>query len=341
MQDPRLSVNRRCHASASVGNSGQATPRIPDCNPSPECECACAPAPAGRRDDGISDGAEDELGTDPEDADTDDDGVIDGEELGPDMDQDGDGVINALDADSDNDGLPDGTELGLACNHADTDRSRGKCVPDADGGATKTNPLDRDTDAGAARDGADDWNHNGASNPESNPTLGQGADDINVIDMDADGLGDDLEEELDSDPLDADSDEDGVGDGDEADPAFDGDGDLVISLLDVDSDNDGLLDGTELGKGCGDPATDASQGHCRADADGGATKTSPVNPDTDGGGMRALGGHHLNGVSTAARPIRDAKGDDACHRHGWRRPLDTLEKAIGTNPNDADSAKTA
>ena len=45
------------------------------------------------------------LGTDPTDADSDDDGVIDGDEANPADDNDGDGLIDALDPDSDDDDI--------------------------------------------------------------------------------------------------------------------------------------------------------------------------------------------------------------------------------------------
>jgi uncharacterized repeat protein (TIGR01451 family) len=342
---PFCDIARMPRECVGCANSGQCDdPAIPDCNlDTGTCECASGPNTCvDTDDDGISDGGEDDIGTDPMDADTDDDGVIDGDELGPDQDSDGDGVNNPLDADSDNDGLPDGTELGLPCSHADTDPSAGSCVPDADNGATKTNPLERDTDGGGARDGSEDWNLNGAIDPgETDPTAGHGADDSMVVDQDADGLGDDLEEELDSDPLDADTDNDGVTDGDEADPALDGDGDLAISVLDVDSDNDGLFDGTELGKDCSNAATDASLGHCRADADAGATKTSPVNADTDGGGIRdGSEDVNLNGAvdGSETNPVAGEGEDDATVTDMDGDGLsDDLENGIGTNPNDADS----
>jgi uncharacterized repeat protein (TIGR01451 family)/MYXO-CTERM domain-containing protein len=342
---PHCDITRMPRECVGCTNSGQCDdPEIPDCNLDTNmCECASGTGTCNDTDDdGISDGAEDDLGTDPEDADTDDDGVIDGDELVPDQDTDGDGVINALDADADNDGLPDGTELGLACDHPDTDRSAGKCVPDADMGRTKTNSLDNDTDDGGARDGSEDFNLNGAiDDGETDPTTGHGADDSMVVDTDTDGLGDDLEETLDSDPMDADSDEDGVSDGDEADPAIDGDGDLVISVLDVDSDNDGLFDGTEIGRNCMGRDTDASQGHCRPDADNGMTKTSPVNPDTDGGGVRdGSEDVNLNGAvdSGETNPVEGEGDDDSMLTDMDGDGLsDALEEAIGTSPNDADS----
>ncbi|MBK9071549.1 MAG: tandem-95 repeat protein [Myxococcales bacterium] len=110
-------------------------------------------------------------------------------------------------------------------------------------------------------------------------TVQTGADD------DGDGLPTWLELVLETDPNDADSDDDGVVDGDE--PAYDqdSDDDGIINALDPDSDNDGLFDGTELGLDCSNPDTDASAAACIADADGGATTTDPLNPDTDGGGV--------------------------------------------------------
>ncbi len=64
--------------------------------------------------DGLFGGEEQALGTDPQDADSDDDGILDGAEVGDDienpLDEDGDGIIDALDsnvADEDSDGVVD------------------------------------------------------------------------------------------------------------------------------------------------------------------------------------------------------------------------------------------
>ena len=326
-------------------NSAQCTdPKTPDCDPMTKT-CVCTKGPGNCVDmdmDGSSDGAEEEIGTDPKDADTDDDGVIDGSEIGPTEDSDMDGVINALDPDSDNDGLPDGLEQGLGCNHMATDKAKGACRPDADGGATKTNPVKRDTDDGGATDGSEDWNLNGAIDPgETDPTTGHGADDAMVVDTDDDDLGDKLEEEINSNPMDADTDEDGVMDGREADPTLDGDRDGAISVLDVDSDNDALFDGTELGLNCMGRDTDLSKGHCRPDADNGATRTSPTDPDTDNGGVRDgsedvnLDGAVNNGEKN---PIKGQNADDAGTADSDMDGLsDALEDALRTNKNDADS----
>jgi uncharacterized repeat protein (TIGR01451 family) len=335
---------RRC---VGCANSGQCDdPAIPDCD-TMTGTCVCMMGPGNCMDsdmDGISDGGETPIGTDPMDADTDDDGVIDGDEDGPDQDSDGDGVTNPLDPDADNDGLPDGTEKGLGCDHPDTDRSKQRCRPDADMGRTMTNPLARDTDGGGASDGSEDFDLDGAIDADANetdPTAGHGADDINVTDTDMDGSGDKMEETLDTNPNDADTDEDGVRDGDEPDPALDGDGDRLVSGLDVDSDNDGLFDGTELGKGCDGPGTDSSLGHCRPDADAGATKTSPVDADSDDGGVRDGGEDvNLNGaVDGGETDATSGHGDDDTRLTDSDDDglSDGLEGAIGTGINDADS----
>jgi MYXO-CTERM domain-containing protein len=132
-------------------------------------------------DDGLSDGDENEIGTDPHDADTDDDGVKDGMESMPRQDSDNDGKVNALDPDSDNDGLDDGTEIGADCALMATDTTAGNCIPDADMGATKTDPLNPDTDGGSVHDGDEDSNHDGkvdmGERDPNNP-----ADDVPMMD---------------------------------------------------------------------------------------------------------------------------------------------------------------
>ncbi len=292
--------------------------------------------------DGLSDQTESLIGTDPNDADSDDDGVPDGEEIDPGADTDGDGLINALDPDSDNDGLFDGTEMGYGCSGAGTDLSAGRCIPDGDLGATKTDPLNADTDGGGVTDGSEDANLNGVVDTgETDPTTGNGADDATVVDTDGDGLSDALENFLGSDPNDADSDDDGLLDGQEPNPSDDNDRDGVINLLDVDSDNDGLFDGTEMGKSCDDDATDATAGHCIADGDLGATTTSPLLWDTDGGGVGdGSEDFNLNGVvdSGETDPTTGNGADDGTVVDTDGDGLsDGLELFLGSDPNDADS----
>ena len=288
--------------------------------------------------DGVFDSVEISLGSNPNDADSDDDGVPDGAEVDPQADTDGDGLINLLDPDSDNDGLYDGTELGLGCASPGTDLSKHHCVPDADNGATKTDPLKADSDGGGARDGSEDWNLNGKVDVgETDPS---GADDdASVVDSDGDKLGDKLEAFLHSNPMDADSDDDGVLDGDEANPADDTDGDGLVCLLDADSDNDGLFDGTEVGNSCLDPATDQAAGRCRPDANHGVTKTSAVKRDTDGGGASdGSEDANLNGLvdSGETDPTKGADDSKVVDSDGDGLS-DKLEAKIGGDPHDADT----
>jgi hypothetical protein len=244
--------------------------------------------------DGMGDQLEIALHSDPNDADTDDDGVLDGQEPNPTCDDDHDGLIDVLDADSDNDGLFDGTEMGKDCSNPDTDASKKCCTPDADNGTTRTSPLLKDTDHGGVSDGSEDFNLNGKIDPgETDPTAGHGGDDSTVTDTDGDGLSDGLEGTLGSNPNDADTDDDGTPDGLEPNPSQDVDGDGKIDVLDVDSDGDGLFDGTEMGLPCVNPPTDPAKKSCIPDADNGNTTTSPLNPDTDYGGVKD-GGEDTN-----------------------------------------------
>ncbi len=326
-----------------------------------------------RPDDADGDGIPDDVelavpGLDPFDADSDDDGIADGDEQDALADTDGDGAINALDPDSDDDGLPDGLERGVTTPVADpdgpgpatgTDPFSLNFRPDADGGATTTRPLVPDTDAGGVADGREDADRSGVRGPaETEPAAGNGADDgaaAAAQDSDGDGLSDAQETAAGTNPFDADTDDDGIADGAEPNALVDTDGDGLIGALDPDSDDDGLLDGTELGvtlstavadpDGPGGPllGTDLTSRNFRPDADGGATTTSPVNPDTDGGGL-SDGAEDLNlngaldpgekdptrgnGADDGAPGTDDADGDGL---------TDADEAARGTDPNDPDT----
>lgn len=288
--------------------------------------------------DGLFDQIELQLGTNPNDADSDDDGVPDGQEIDPGIDSDGDGLVNGKDADSDNDGIFDGTEMGFDCSGPGTNPDVGACIPDADGGATTTDPLDNDTDGTGASDGSEDVNGNGTIDAgETNPN--NAADDNSVIDSDGDGLGDAFEAAHGSNPLDADTDDDGVIDSFEPNPTQDIDGDGLNSLSDADSDNDGLFDGTEMGLGCSSPATDTSKKRCRKDNDAGNTKTGPLNKDTDGGGVSdGSEDPTLNGAFGTGELNPNDKTDDGDNIDSDGDGLsDALENAIGSDPLDADS----
>ena len=305
---------RVCVACVTSAQCSSAT--APECNATTHvCECPAGTASCLDSDgDGLTDVTEIAIGTNPYDADSDDDGVPDGSELAPGTDSDGDGLINALDPDSDNDGLFDGTEMGFGCGGPGTDLTAKRCIPDGDLGATKTNPLVADTDGGGKSDGSEDSNLNGVVDPgETDPTEGHASDDSTVVDTDGDGLSDKLEIFLGSNPNDKDSDDDGVIDGLEPNPSDDVDRDGLIDVLDPDSDGDGLFDGTEMGLNCSNAATNIAAGHCIADADSGQTRTFPLVPDTDHGGM--LDGkedtNHDGRVDPGERNPNDPSDDSA------------------------------
>ncbi|MEM1180815.1 MAG: carboxypeptidase regulatory-like domain-containing protein, partial [Acidobacteriota bacterium] len=98
-----------------------------------------------------------------------------------------------------------------------------------------------------------------------------------TLDSDYDGLGDEEEVSLGTDPFNPDTDGDGLGDGDEID--------LGADPLDADSDGDGMPDGYEVDRGF-DP-TDAADGVLDADLDGlnnadeFVAGSDPLDADTD------------------------------------------------------------
>ncbi len=96
--------------------------------------------------DGLGDGTEATLGTDPHDPDTDDDGLSDGDEVN-------DGT-NPLDVDTDDDGLNDGAEIGLGTDPLRADSDADGLTDGAEVSAG-TNPLDVDTDDDGLNDGPD------------------------------------------------------------------------------------------------------------------------------------------------------------------------------------------
>lgn len=124
--------------------------------------------------DGILNGDELRLGTDPLDVDTDDDGIWDGREL--------QWLLNPLSADTDNDGIQDGTEIGLTCEMVMQAMSNvkpgikgtdfNKFQPDLDPTCT-TNPRNADSDGGGVVDGLEDCNGNGRVDNMDDPGYNQ------------------------------------------------------------------------------------------------------------------------------------------------------------------------
>lgn len=243
--------------------------------------------------------------------DDDGDGVTNDDEC-PDptscRDTDGDGLPDYQDEDDDGDGIPTARENPPA---QDTD---GNGTPDY---------LDRDDDGDGRPTDEEDANADGDGDPSTNPTDLDGdgvpdyldADDTGgpTGDADGDGLTNEREEELGTDPLVADTDGDGVDDGTEVD---DGTDPLDQSSF-ADADGDFVPDAVET-------------------ADG----TDPTDPlsftDTDSGGTA----DHIETITYANNgiPATDVAdpGDDPRDLDGDGLP-DRLELSAGSDPEAADS----
>lgn len=222
------------------------------------------------------------------DADADDDGLPDALESG--VDTDGDSIADFLDRDSDNDGITDGVESGATGTDSDNDGIDNAFDVDATGGAdVNGNGIDDAVEASGARDtdtdgvpdyldldsdndGISDLYESGADNTldaNNNGTI----DAAELIDIDVDGLSDDIEStngpntgtsprnsdtDALTDTIDLDSDNDSipdtvesratagyvVNDGDVRDDDNDGDG--VIALFDANDGTAGGFGGTAL-----------------------------------------------------------------------------------------------
>ncbi len=217
--------------------------------------------------DGLTDIAEETLGTDPHDVDSDDDGIEDGVEhvLGGtdplDDDSDGDGIGDGVE-DADHDGLVDAGETGAADDDSDDDGLLDGIEDDDGGGdrdADETDPLAADSDG----DGIQDGTERGLTGPQGSDTS---TDDFvpdqdprtttDPLDADTDDGGapdglEDADQDGDIDPGErdpndpTDDDPDGDGDGPDGDDGSDGDGngpDGDGDDLGDDSDEDGITD---------------------------------------------------------------------------------------------------
>ncbi|MCB9647810.1 MAG: DUF4215 domain-containing protein [Deltaproteobacteria bacterium] len=224
------------------------------------------PADPDSDGDGLLDGAEGGVGTDPLDADSDDDGIADGEEVVAGLDG---FITDPLDPDTDGDGIPDGVETSatpLASGQSGVTGApyQGTApgfTPDADP-TTQTDPTSPDTDQGGLPDGLEDTNFNGRVDPGETDPNDPSDDDQ---DPDRDGVPTAVELALGLDPRDPDSDGDGLLDGEELQPGQDG---RITDPADADSDDDGLSDWEEVFL--------AGDGFI----------TDPNDPDTDGDGIQ-------------------------------------------------------
>ncbi len=153
-----------------------------------EEELGTDPKDADSDGDGLDDGQEVELGTDPLVADTDDDGLSDKQET--------DGETDPLVADTDGDGLNDGREIELGTDPLETDT-------DGDGFSDYREVEELDTDPTSADTDGDGLNDSEEFQEGADPTQS---------DTDGDGLPDAQELEIGTDPEAVDTDGDGVSD---------------------------------------------------------------------------------------------------------------------------------
>ncbi|GEM_PF-403606 len=198
--------------------------------------------------DGLMDGKEiNSYKTDPNNPDTDGDSLKDGEEVNNyktnpnNEDTDGEGLkdgdevnkykTNPNKPDSDNDGLTDAREVNkykTNPNNPDSDRDGLKDGDEVN--KYKTNPMNPDTDGGGVKDG--DEVRKGI-----NPLLK--SDDKKPADSDNDGLTDDYERKIGTNPNNPDSDGDGLKDGEEVNR-------YKTNPMNPDTDNGGIKDGVEV-----------------------------------------------------------------------------------------------
>lgn len=224
------------------------------------------------------------------------------------IDTDGDGVTNDQDPDDDGDGVPTASE---AAPDRDTDQDG---TPDY---------LDDDDDGDGTPTREEDANTDGDGNPATNPTDTDNdgipdyldADDTGGPggDIDGDGLSNDEEAELGTDPAHADTDGDGVNDGSEAAAGSD----PLDNRSFADTDGDLVPDAVEA-----DDGTDAGDANSFADGDGGGT-ADHIETVT-----YATFGLPQTSIADASDDRRDLDGDGL---------PDRLEIGIGANADDGGS----
>ena len=334
-------------------------------------------AAADTDSDGLSNGQELLLGTDPNDPDSDNDGLDDGDEVGNDgvlnlgdsdpldADTDDDGIADGaetlgtdglpntgdetdpLDADSDNDGLNDGLEIGVSAVVPSGSSDAGG-IPFA--GTNPASPnFTADSDPATTTDPTDPDTDDDGLQDGVEDTNADGSTNLPLIGGTGTmGMGE-------TDPNNIDSDADGLSDGNEAD----GNGLLggigATDPLDTDTDDGGTADGTEVLTDGTDP-TAGNGNDDRIDSDGDGVidaldpdPTEPCSPDfpsltcldTDNDGAADFGT-----VTTIVPVEPDVPADtNPCVPNNMAAVCDTDNDGVvdgeeivnGTDPNDPDT----
>ncbi len=314
---------------SSIMFSGYATADDDECDNRYSSSLSCQ-----NRDsdgDGLSNGAEATLGTNPNLADSDGDGLNDGTEVGGNVsaprDSDGDGVIDAREPnnrDADNDGTNDQADVAntdpcrpsttnAACLTADTDRDG---VPDARDGDNDNDGIPNITEGAGDSDGdgvpdARDPDSDNDGIPDIIEAGGVDADGNGRVDGVVDGDGDGVMDSVDPDnggtPL----------------PVPDTDGDGKPNYRDVDSDGDGIPDRVERGTGAAGPRD--------SDGDG---KADYLDRDSDGDGLPDRLESQVTGLDGDGDGIDDAF--DVNVTRGVDANADGIDDAIVPTNTDGD-----
>lgn len=255
--------------------------------------------------DGLTNGREKELGTDPQNADTDGDGLRDGEEVlvyftdPKKADTDGDNLTDydevqqyktsPLKADTDADGLNDGEEIARKTDPMKPDTDGDGLIDGDEVKKYDTDPLIVDTDGDKLSDGDEVTKY--STSPRAVDSDKDGLQDGDEVltyktnpaneDTDGDGLTDGNEVNISkTDPLKPDTDGDGLTDGKEVK-------ETLTDPLKADTDGDQLSDGDEILKYKTNPLQVDTDKDGLQDGDEALTyKTDPTNPDTDGDGLK-------------------------------------------------------
>ncbi|MFT6045670.1 MAG: hypothetical protein ACI9WC_001371, partial [Arenicella sp.] len=308
-----------------TGVDDPSTPAVPVAPSEPADVCDPDPSVGAcdQDDDGLTNDEETAAGTNPTNPDSDGDGFNDGEE------------VTGVD-DPSTPAVPDGPSQ--PADVCDPDLNAGACDQDDDGltnaeeATAGTDPTNPDSDGDGFNDGEEVTGVDDPSTPAVPDGPSEPADicdpdpNVGACDQDDDGLTNDEEAILGTDPTNPDTDGDGLKDGEEVittNPSDACDPDPNVGACD--QDDDGLTNDEEAAAG-----------------------TDPTNPDTDGDGYND--GEEVTGVddpSTTAVPAGPSSPLDPCDPDDQVVACDddldndgltnAEEAAAGTDPLNPDS----